>query len=234
MKFNFVNALSLAVKSGEVCLLIAATVFLVQLTRTGRKADVLIDQASAVVMQIKNDEATMLRQINQKGGTIDVANHVLLHLDRVTGEAALATQKINAEQTAYWALLNSRSVKILDSLDSTIAGVNTTQAGLGRDAHESFQHLNAALDGLPPLLDQTKTDLASLDGILRDPTIPASLKNTADATGHVAEITQSAANIVHTVDIKVSQLAHPSLASRMFGYIMTAMRSASSLGWLFK
>src|SRR5205807_9568299 len=106
-----------------------------------------------------------------------------------TGEAAIASR----QQRVYWETISKETATVLGSVNQTIQGLNATQKGLGSDFHDSTIHLNAALDGIPPVLSQTEKTMAaahvavdSLNTTVSDPSIKASLQNIDTTTANVA------------------------------------------------
>lgn len=224
------HSLNAGLKLAGVFAIVCVGLFFLQ----ARKAAISL-QTTSYDISVATQEATAAvadihGQLIRKGGLLDIAQKTMLHVDRASGEAAIASR----QQRVAWDQASARLVALLDDADLTIKGLDTTQAQIASDAHDSLQRLNASLDGLPPLLKSGQDAIDAVGAVANGPDIRAGIKSTADAAENIAESTGSASRILATVDVKVDKLAHPSTLQRTFDAFLTTLRAASSLGWLFK
>jgi uncharacterized protein YoxC len=214
----------------DFCVVVMIAAALTLLTMLLYKACLVADQIKLTLAQTQKLEADADLTINQvrgqltaKGGVLDIAKATMLHVDRAAGEAAIASR----QQRAYFDQLGQKSVAVLSEVQHTVTTLDTTIAGIRHDVQQTSQSANS-------VLGETRTAVSSLNQVIASPEVPASLKSLAESSQHVDQATASVADIAHTIDGKVSELAHPSRARRAFDYVMDAVRAGSSLGWLFK
>lgn len=184
----------------------------------------ITEQATTRSLNEVHDLAADVHEnLTRKGGILDIAKATMLHVDRVTGEAAIAVR----QQRTYWDTAGKETVASLGHLNLAIATLDTTIAGVGTDVHNTSNAVNG-------VLGETKTAVSSLNNVIADPQIPALLKSAAETVQNINKTSASIAGMATTMNAKVSELAHPSKSQRILNYVTDAMRASSYLAWLYK
>jgi hypothetical protein len=216
-QLKYIIALCLMVAG--VFTLICAGIFFLHLSSTADQLKQTAKDADTVFLALK-DTATESNGAIQDGRqqVADlgrVMGKIWLHLDKVAGEA-------QREQKQYYAEISQKTSEVLDSASQAIKGLNTTQEKIGNDLHSSTEHLNTALDGIPPLLTQTDKTMASaklaidsLNTTVSDPAIKTSLQNISVTTENAAKSSTDIQAAIHRWTKPASVLK--SLATNLLG-----------------
>jgi len=166
----------------------------------------------------------------EPGGLLDISKATMLHIDRASGEAAIASR----QQRVYWDQLGARSVTTLAAAQHSIETLDRTIASIGQDVHGTTQAVDGVLVKTGESVDSVNADVRALNVIIADPDITASIKSLAESSKHVELTTESVSHIAATIDGQVKKLANPTKGEKALGWLMTVLRGASYTSWLFK
>lgn len=190
----------------KILCLLAVVAILIQLTLTIRH----LEQQTTSSLERTTESVELLRQ----------------HADRVLTEAgltAMEARKASAEQRVALQQISHQVLGVLGETEATIASLRSTSQGMAGDVHEVTAATVTALNGLPPVLDETKQTLLATQHVIADPNIPATLVNTNKAMASVAVSTANLAQTTARIDKKVEQMTAP---VRWWKSVVTTL-----LGW---
>lgn len=165
---------------------------------------------------------------------------ILLHVDRITGEAAQTLEMTNGlirqnkdlgEQTRT---LQSAALAVVGRLNGLLDSSTKTVSGIGGDAHTLTTKAGQSLDALTSATNQASTVLQSTDKTVRDidlmvtgPDLTAMLQSirvsSVELQGTMVELRATMVNVNHTSD-NVSQMSDEAHA-----WFRKAMKPASAI-----
>lgn len=221
-----INALlSLLLKLAGIALLVCAAIFFVSARKTVADVGQAAKESASAVAQLQVTIADANERLYRKGGLVDIATKTMLHVDRVAGEAAITT----AHERIYWDTTSKKIISLLSATEHTIKGIDETQQRVGGRAEQDLADLDLALKQLPPLLSQARVDLESVNTLVTDPSIPATLQNLATTSENTAAAMGQVAKTMTIVEKKAEQLTKPAslLKSIGVGLLDTAFKLAS-------
>jgi ABC-type transporter Mla subunit MlaD len=216
--FNLVH------KLGSVLLIWCGLAFVVlagwKILRTGGAVDVFVatelhaDKAAGATQRFIQDENTRQTELYKKiGTTVESANGTIKSANSTITKLGTAIEVTQKNLTATTGAVNG-----------TLGEVQTSLSTFRNDLHGTMGKVDASLDHLPPLFIQARTSLKAIDGIT------ASM---LPITQNVASATASGAHILHTVDIKTTELAKPKSAfSLAWARFLDAAKLANVLKWI--
>lgn len=204
----------------------------------------LLFEARSAVKEVKSTVASvntavgnLERQLYDKGGIFDIAQKTMLHVDRVTGEAAIAAR----QQRALSEKISIQTLAVLRDADNTILNLDHSQSIIAGDVHASLENLDAALQGLPPLLkagkdvvDEGQRTLASANTLLSDPQIQQTIHHVNGVAGNLEKVSASGAGIAKDVQGVVHKKANPTTTQKVEDQILFGLKTSFYLSWLFK
>jgi hypothetical protein len=180
-----VNRLITLVKLATLCCVAFAFVsmglFALQLRNSVRssaaKLDAVADESKAAIIEARKNVADTSKQLNvvllQSSETMNQIRHVSM-AERDFAKSA-----------------NERTLAVLDELERTARSVNDSQKQIARASVAALQSLRPAAETSAQAMQQAAEDLESLNVILRDQNIPATLAHVNDTATHLDSMSTS-------------------------------------------
>jgi hypothetical protein len=180
-----VNRLITLVKLATLCCVAFAFVsmglFALQLRDSVRssaaKLDAVADESKAAIIEARKNVADTSKQLNvvllQSSETMNQIRHVSM-AERDFAKSA-----------------NERTLAVLDELERTARSVNDSQKQIASASVAALQSLRPAAETSAQAMQQAAEDLESLNVILRDQNMPATLAHVNDTATHLDSMSTS-------------------------------------------
>jgi hypothetical protein len=188
------------------------------------------DQTAAATKAFLADTQGQVHQLGQS------SNRVLVE----AGLTAMEARKAAKFQNAFWQLqapvLVARANSTFDKTDAFLGSLTHTSNDLDTDLNTTTQAIVDTQKSLKPALEAGTAALTATAGVanaaskdLADPSIPATLKDTAEATHQLAAAATSGAHVADNIDHKVDSMVHPTKWGKVKNALFFGLEVAKDL-----
>lgn len=222
--------LNLALKFAGIVALLAVAFLVIEVSHTVSHTDQLI-----VASQ---------HELFDKGGVADIAKATLLHVDRATGEAAIASR----QQRALAETISKEVLHTLRDADATVLNVDHSIGLVTTDLHASLENmdtavstLNTALKDVSPLLDSSRNlveqgnrTIVSANTLLSDPQIQQAVHHINGVAANLEGVAANFNGVSQDVRGVVHKKANPTRVQKWEDQVIFGLKTSFYLSWLFK
>jgi ABC-type transporter Mla subunit MlaD len=158
---------------------------------------------------------TMITKVNTE---IDEAHRLTLEL-ALTSETV---RKTSLKESAFVDTANSQVIQVLDNLNATLVSVRATSDQAARSASDVASVTSTTIQNVQPVLEAATSELKtlqttteSLNTLVTDPHLAATVANVDETTQHLNKTAAETESWMHGI-------LHPSWASRIKSWLIDA------------